>query len=356
MICAEDLIQYRAEARELVAKLYKDEKGEPIILTDGQCDIFNLIFKKLWHRVHLETFTRYGKSQTTALAVLTRLCIYPDRICVAAGNEDQAKIITGHLIQHIFDNDFTRSRFMVGKGETEEQIRRYRNKNHLNFKLENGLLGEVFVTNAKGALGFGASTVIHDEAALTPDTEEALVFRMLGDSVSNYYIKIGNPWDSGHFDKSREDPNFFKIKIDYYQGIRENRITPEMVEEARKKPFFGVLYECKRPPLGQQDEEGWIPLLTKDEVERAFVSQWQGFGVNKLGADVAGGGKNYSVVTQRTTNCARILMKNRLRVSRNGVSYLYYIEKIRALAEYINRAIIYTFFYNHQGVVIASSP
>lgn len=310
MITSEYLASFRNDARGIVKTLYKDEKGEPIILTDGQCDIFNLIFKKLWHRVHLETFTRYGKSLTVALGVLTRICTYPEKFAIAAGNEDQAKIITSHLIQHIFDNDFTKSRFVIGKNETEEQIRRYRNKSHLNFKLEGGLLGEVFVTNAAGAMGFGAPNVIEDESSLILDDEEALVFRMLGDSTENFLCKIGNSWASGHFDASRDDLNYFKIKIDYYQGIKEGRITPELVEEARRKPFFGELYECKRPPLAQQDAEGWIPLLTKDEIERAFVSDWQGFGVNKLGGDVAGGGKNFSVIVQRTTNAARLLLKN----------------------------------------------
>src|SRR3990167_8549409 len=145
MISQEYLQSFREDARGIVAKLYKDEKGAPIILTDGQCDIFNIIFKKLWHRVHLETLTRYGKSMTVALAVLTRICTYPEKFAIAAGNEDQAKIITAHLIQHIFDNDFTRTRFIIGKNETEESIRRYRNKSHLNFKLTGGLLGEVFV-------------------------------------------------------------------------------------------------------------------------------------------------------------------------------------------------------------------
>lgn len=304
-----DLAKYREDARQLVKSLYKDEKGEPFILTDGQCDIFNLIFKKLYHRVHIETFTRYGKSETISMALLTRICNFPEQWAIAAGNEDQAHIITSHLIKHIFDNDFTRRRFVVGPGESEESIRRYRNKSRLNFKLEKGLFGEVFVTNAKGALGFGAPNVIEDESALIPDDEEALVFRMLGDLPDNYLFKVGNTWDSSHFRNSSVDPNFFKVHVDYYQGIKEGRIMPEMVEEARKKPYFGVLYECKFPPKGQTDE-GWFQLISREEVDRALVDQWFGFGVNKLGGDVAGEGKNFSVAAQRRTNMARILHKS----------------------------------------------
>lgn len=310
MLSPEQLAKYREDARELVKQLYKDEKGDPIILTDGQCDIFNLIFKRITPRVHLESFTRYGKSQTVALALLTRICTFPERWCVAAGNEDQAHIITSHLISHIFDNEYTRRRFIIGKQESEEEIRRYRNKSRLNFKLENGLLGEVFVTNAKGAMGFGAPNVISDESALIPDDEEALIFRMLGDQTDNYYLKIGNPWESGHFRRSSNDPNFFRLRIDYWQGFKEGRITPEMVEEARQRPFFDILYECKFPQ-GAADDAGWVPLLTREEIDRAIVDQWVPFGEPRLGGDVAGGGKNFSVLVHRAHNMARILVESK---------------------------------------------
>ena len=332
------LEKFREDARGIVKTMYKDEQGNPFILTDGQCDIFNLIFKKITPRVHIESFTRYGKSATVAMAILTRVCTYPERWCIAAGNDDQAHIIISHLISHIFDNELTKRRFVMGKGENEESIRRYRNKDKLNFKLEGGLLGEVFVTNAKGAMGFGAGNVVIDEAALVSDKDESLVFRMLGDQIENFYFKIGNPWDSGHFRQTAEDVSYFKVKIDYWQGVREGRVTPVMIDEARKKPYFDVLYECKFPLQGKQDEEGWIPLLARDEVERAFVYQWNGFGVSKLGGDVAGGGVNSSVVIHRTTNMARIVLKN------NDPDTMNYAEKI------INLSILLKVDKKHIGI------
>lgn len=306
MTTAEQLATYRDDAKQLVAKLYKDEQGRTFVLTDGQADIFNLIFKKLVPRNHIESFTRYGKSHTIAMAILTRICVFPERWCVAAGNDDQAHIITSHLITHIFDNEFTRQRFMIGKGEKEEEIRRYRNKSRLNFRLEDGLMGEVFVTNAKGAMGFGAPNVVLDEAALVEDQDEALVFRMLGDQTENFYFKIGNPWESGHFRSSAADDSFLKIRIDYWQGVKEGRITPQMVDEARKRPFFDVLYECKFPKLSS-DDAGWVPLLSREDIGRALVDSWVPFGPSRLGGDVAGGGKNFSVLVERSHNMARIL-------------------------------------------------
>lgn len=304
------------ETRVFVASLYKDEKGDPIILTDGQCNLFDLIFKKRFPRNHVCTITRYGKSLTIALAVLTRVAIYPEKWAIAAGNDKQAGIIMAYIIQHIFDNPMIQSRFVMERAESEENIRRYRNKDRINFKLEDQTLGEVFITNAKGAMGFGAPNVIGDESALIPDKEEVLIHRMLGDQVENFYCKVGNPWDSGHFRASAEDPAYHKLIIDWHEALKENRITEAYVEEMRKKPFFDVLYECKFPPLDQMDDQGWMPLLTKEDVDKAVVRvrdtmgpEVQGFGVNKLGGDVAGGGKNFSLLVQRFTNLARILIK-----------------------------------------------
>ena len=314
MVTRAELRSMRKEAIDLVARMFKDETGTPITLTDDQADIFNLIFRRLYPRCHLETYTRFGKSLTVALALLLRASTYPEKWAVVAGNDKQAGIIMEYVIQHIFDNDYTSGRYQMEKGETMESIQRHRKKDHINFVVGKSgsktLMGEIYITNAKGALGFGAPNVVLDEAALVPDDEEALVFRMLGDQKDNFYFKIGNPFESGHFTGSFKDPRYFKIVIDWRQGIKTGRITQDLVEEARKKPFFDVLYECRRPKIGVADDKGWIPILTRDEVDRAIVDEAEGFGINKIGADVAGGGKNSTVVVQRRDNVAMIRLKN----------------------------------------------
>jgi len=98
-----------------------------------------------------------------------------------------------YLIQHIFDNEHTKRRFMLAPGETEENIRRYRNKSRINFKVGEGKMGEVFITTAKNAMGLGAPNIVEDEAALIDDKEHSLVMRMLGDSMDNFLVKVGNP-------------------------------------------------------------------------------------------------------------------------------------------------------------------
>ena len=298
------------EAKKIVRELYKNKSGKPFELTDGQATLFILIYKRKYPRLHVEAFTRYGKSDVISMAVLTRRATFAGKTSIVAGNKEKARIIIGYAIGHIFDNDFTKARFIIEEGESEERIRRYRNKDRINFDLGKGLLGEIFITTAAGALGFGAEDVIEDESALVKDREHALVMRMLGDDPNSFLCKVGNPWESEHFRNSFEDPQYKKLIINYAQGIREGRITPERVDEMRKQPFFDILYECNFPKSGMIDEKGWIPLLSREEIKEAMVDPTEGFGVKKLGIDVAGGGRNFSVIVKRFTNIAKIILRN----------------------------------------------
>jgi len=296
------------DMKALVRKLYKNKNGQPFEMTDGQSIIFACIFKRKFPRIHIETHTRYGKSEIISLAVLTRATTFPERTAIVAGKKDKAGIIMSYLIGHIFDNEYCRKRFLM-EGESEENIRRYRNKDKINFDLGGGLLGEVYICSAQDALGWGAKNVVEDEAALVPTSEHSLVIRMLGDDTDNFLCKVGNPWDEEHFNKSRESDNYKKIIIGYPIGIKEGRITPEFIDEARREAFFDVLYECESPKSAVMDKKAWIPLFTREEVANAMVESRDGFGVNKLGVDVAGGGRNFSVIVQRHTNIAKKIYK-----------------------------------------------
>ncbi len=125
------------------------------------------------------THTQYGKSETAGIAALTVVSNYPEKFAIIAGKKDKAQIIMDYAISHIFDNELTKKRFILGEGENLDYIRRHRNKQHLSFDVGNGQLGELFIGSAKDALGFGAPNVIADESAFIEDPEFSLVLRML---------------------------------------------------------------------------------------------------------------------------------------------------------------------------------
>lgn len=300
---------------ELVKSMYKNEDGSPILLSPTQCEIFATISMRLHPRVHCETFTRFGKSRTTALAVLTRASTFPEKWAIVAGSKEKAKIIMGYINAHIFDHEYMASKFRMERGDSAEAIRRNRNKNHISFDVGNGLIGEVFVCSAKEAIGHGAKNIVEDEASLIDDTDHSLVMRMLGDDPhDNFLFKIGNPFNRNHFLKSRLDPSYHKILIDCYQGLHEGRISQQVIDENRPYSFFKVLYECKFPDAEEVDSKGWSYLLTEEDIKRA-TDRWntaERYGKRRLGNDIARGGRNFNVWCLRGENYATILMKNHL--------------------------------------------
>jgi hypothetical protein len=299
------------QLRDMVASMYKNEDGNPVILTPTQIEIFATISMRLYPRVHCETFTRFGKSRTTALAVLTRVATFPEKWAIVAGTKDKAKIIMNYVNAHIFDNEFTASRFRMDKGDSAESIRRHRNKNHITFDVGGGLIGELFICTAKEALGFGAQNVIEDESALIEDNDHALVMRMLGDNPDdNFLFKIGNPFFRNHFLKSRLDPAYHKILVDCYKGVHEGRINQSNIDEASKYSYFKVLYECKFPNPEDIDEKGWSYLLNENDIELSVAREQEPYGTKRLGVDVARGGRNYNVWVVRGENYAKVVKKD----------------------------------------------
>src|SRR3990167_10519014 len=145
---------------DLVKALYKDDLGRPFSMTPGQNEIFDAIFKKKGpdgqNRLWIATHTQFGKSDTVSMAVLTRAASYGEKWGIVAPSQPKARIIVGYLIKHIFDNEYTSSKFKVKEGESSEVIRRERSKNRLTFDCKNNMIGEVFILSAESRLKGGA--------------------------------------------------------------------------------------------------------------------------------------------------------------------------------------------------------
>src|ERR1041385_470986 len=201
---------------DLVKNLYKNDMGQPFEMTKGQNEIFDCIFKKKSpdgkNRIWIATVTQYGKSDTVAMAVLTRASTMAEKWAIVAPSQSKARIIISYLIKHIFDNEFTMSRFKVKEGESIDAIRRERSKNRITFDCGDNKLGEIFILSAESRLknsedvgnalmGFGSPNVVMDEAALISDESDAKTMRMVGGFTSfgtDFVVKIGNPFQRNH--------------------------------------------------------------------------------------------------------------------------------------------------------------
>ena len=62
-----------AEARgfykDLIAAYFNDATGNPFQATDGQADIFKLVYEPEYTRAGIRCITQYGKSDVTSMAL-----------------------------------------------------------------------------------------------------------------------------------------------------------------------------------------------------------------------------------------------------------------------------------------------
>ena len=300
---------------------FKNDLGEEIRFTAGQKQIISAIINhgvekdgKFFNRVQIETPTQYGKSCAIA-AGLTMICTRKEKWSIVAGTTDKAQIIMDYFLDFAIDNQVPRA--LLRSDVPLDKLRMEKNKRNLDFA--SGFSVQVFSADSKNQkatgnaiMGFGSPFVLEDESCLIPDLIETKIVRMVGgySTTKNLLIKIGNPFIRNHFLKTHNDQNYHLIWIDYKQAIEEGRMTESFINEMRDKPQFDVLYEVKFPPEGKQDDKGWMQLLTKSDIEKAFVDKANGFGSRRLGVDVASEGRNQSVIIQRYENMAEILVQS----------------------------------------------
>lgn len=287
-------------------------KGADTVASEGQIEIFFEIIFRPHKRLQILCSTQYGKSLFVALACIWVTCVQNEQIAIIAPTDDKAKIIMRYFVEHIADDIIFYKQ--LEKKSKLDRLRMEDTKERIIMKKGGGIFmisvqAGNSVKGVEAAMGAGARIVIQDESGLIPDNIEATVFRMIaGKGEEAFYCKIGNPFYRNHFYKSSKDAGYHQIFIDYRQGIREGRYTAQFIEEARKKPLFSVLYECKFPSEGMVDAQGFLTLIpeTKIIVRPSFGVPVTWIGQKKLGIDPAGEGKDTA------TFCVRDRFKSQI--------------------------------------------
>lgn len=279
---------------------FKDRTGNPFLLTQGQSEIFRIIYEPSVLRGAILSFTQYGKSDVTSMACIAAGIERREKILIVAPSDKQASIIMGNLIDHLFDDEDITAMLEYDPSSLD-RLKRERSKERIT--LRNGtefftLTADVrtISKNALNLMGFGASIVIADEASLIPDIMFNKILRMVGGVDTGKLIKLGNPFERNHFFRSLHSPRYEKIIIDYHQGIREGRITQDFIDEAKQEMIgdFEIMYECKFPAGGA--DNALIPL---DWIELAVNQQGVNGDLKQAGLDVARYGRDKSVYCLR---------------------------------------------------------
>lgn len=313
---------------------FRDDTGKSIEWTDGQLEIIDCIVNRSSpdgkNRVEIIASTRYGKSIAVSAGVLIRAVTKPEKWGIVAGTKDKARIIQDYNIMFALNNPMIRTQLV--SDEALDRMRMKKSQDELGFRRKGSI--KVFSADASrvnqvsnSLMGFGSPNIIEDESALIPDVLQAKVMRMLGDSTDNFMVKIGNPFNRNHFHRTWNSDRYYKIFIDYERGLAEGRYTEDYIKEMMEEPLFSILYGCLFPEEGTLDEKGWMQLLTETELERSLVDEEPMIGDRKLGGDVAGGGRNYSVMVIRSTNVASIVYKE------NEPDTMIYAGKVVSIAD-----------------------
>ena len=259
-------------------------------------------------KIHIMAHTRYGKSITVGACVAIRASVKKEPWTIVAPTEKQAQIIMDYVIYFSVNDPIIRQLLTVDakvlKSEVANLTQR-RSRNHLTYK--NG--GEVRVFSVTQTMGFGCPNLVMDEACRIGDNDEALAYRMLGDSPDNFLVKIGNPFFNNHFKTDYLDTDFHHINIDVEQGIREGRFTEEENGKVKAKPNYGILYLNQFPDDEERDKYGYKPIFTHKLIEATQTDTGEHVGQITDALDPADGGANASVIVRRSSKYAEILME-----------------------------------------------
>lgn len=313
----------RETAKSLCRIYFQDENtGLPFELTDGQADIFLIVFLKEHPRNEVIAPTQYGKSNTIAMALILRSQTYAEDFAIITGEMSKSMIIMEKVIIHLFDHPDLYAKLELDPNDSLDRLRRQRSRERLTWKGGGSI--RVYTADArnrnrvKAALtGFGSPNIIEDEASLIANDIQAMIMRMLGGHGGGWLLKIGNPWqpNPNHFYRSWYNNRYNRLFIDYHQGLREGRYTQEFIDEMRELPFFDILYECLFPAEDAILEGGYRKIITEQEIIDRYIPKatnivQHAVGRARLGVDVGRGG-NYTTMCLRYDNMAVIIERNR---------------------------------------------
>jgi len=291
--------------QEKVYTFFKNDFSDNYEITEGQSNIFRIVYEPSILRGVIRAVTQYGKSDVTSMGIVSNAIDRKERILVVAPSGNQAGIIMRYAIGHMFDNPFITQ--MLEIDTSLERLKKERSKNRITFKNDS----EIYILTAdvntvskeaKSLMGFGASVVIEDESALIPDIMHSKILRMVGGQVyegddRGKLIQLGNPFPSGHFQRAFNSPKYEKVIIRKEQAIAEGRLTQEFLDEAKQDmtPMdFTIFYDCEFPPEGAENS-----LIAHNLIDQAVDNPIAIGGERQAGLDVARFGRDKTVYVLR---------------------------------------------------------
>jgi phage terminase large subunit len=268
-----------------------------VYLTEGQQEIVKSIVFPDYKRVHIETPTRYGKTFSTAVAICIYIYLHDNKkVLIVAPTADQSQLIRNEVAGLIVSSKEMQS--LIDSNEADTRLKKEVSRKRITFRNRCSLTTLSAEGEANRLMGSGGDLIILDESSLIKTiVYKSKIHRMLADSPTSKLVELGNPWklkNTGeHFFEHWKSDEFYKIKIDYLQGIKEGRITEEFIQEARETldPLsFKVLYKVEFP----DDSED--VLIQWKWIDNAKEQDFPKQGKIEYGLDPARQGKDLTVL------------------------------------------------------------
>lgn len=226
--------------RAIVSKYFKNAKGEPYILSDGQCEIFYNVLNPDEKWVWVSAPTRYGKTDIIAMALIYLAVFYHLKIPVVAGSMEKANKIMEYVVQHLADHpDFYDGLINLDLSDVES----------LKVKMTKEVIrwvdgGWIYVTSidarntvaeGEGVVGEGGDVILLEEAGLIKRDEQfSKVVRMAEEDKGwGKMIMSGNCVEGSVFEKAFNNPLYKKVRITLEQSVNEGRYTWKALEEKK---------------------------------------------------------------------------------------------------------------------------
>src|SRR3990167_6247396 len=266
---------------KFLAKLYFNIDLTPL----QQLIVRKIVFEE-HRRLNISAMTRFGKSFAVAVGISIYIILNKNRkIYFIAPQIEQSMILRDYLGTMI-SNCPALLDILEVTAQAEERLTVQKSKAHQTFK--NGCEYRVFTAHdeADALMGHGLGSeggiVIVDEACLVKNEAYTKILRMLGDNPEkSTLIELYNPWNKNNkaYDHSL-DPDFYHIRIDWKDALREGRTTQEFIDSQRKDitPLeFTVLYDSQFPSQSEDAvfDMSKVESCTFDKIEtQDFESPW----------------------------------------------------------------------------------
>jgi len=244
-----------------VEKYFINESGRPITLTPYQEEFIKSVLKRESNKYIFLASTRVGKTEACAvLSTLIAMLYEGEEVVIVAPVFKQSERMFKRIRTYFNSNKYMSSFLDKTKSVRRDEI-----------NLINGsVMRCLSAANPEGLLGFGATTLVVDEAGSIPDNViKTRILRMTASAAARgrmpVLIMLGTPHIANYFYEAWSSEDFVKFKVTWEDGVKSGILDRREVEYAKKvmtEDEFRMWFEAEFIP----EERGLFNLRLIDEI------------------------------------------------------------------------------------------